>query len=155
MQHAKDDRINVIAVYAGFDDNGKFPKRITPIKFKLHNGVVLKIKRVCKSYTDKVGQLYTFILCLSLLMAGTLISYMTRSQCTGRNINKAGVKSLDGTIGVLTQCFKKTDRYICTNRMTSSCTLLSRMDPWGRITTEKIPLFYALFGATSHLSFYG
>ena len=58
MQKAHEEKINVIAVFAGFDDNGKFPKRITPIRFKLPSGEVHRIRRIRRSYTDKVGQSY-------------------------------------------------------------------------------------------------
>ena len=58
MQKAHDQKINVISAFAGFKDGEIFTKRITPLKFKLPNGDVHKIKRIRRSYTDKVGQSY-------------------------------------------------------------------------------------------------
>jgi len=55
MQKMKFEKINVIAAFASFRDDGKFVRRITPIKFKLSSGDIHKVKRVRRSYTDQVG----------------------------------------------------------------------------------------------------
>ena len=55
MQKMTHDKINTIAAFSGFSGKGGFKRRITPIRFELPSGEVHKVKRVRRTYTDKVG----------------------------------------------------------------------------------------------------
>lgn len=54
MQKAQQKKINVLALYAGFQ-TGKVTRRITPIRFQLDSGDVYHIRKIRRTYTDRVG----------------------------------------------------------------------------------------------------
>lgn len=54
MQVAKLEKINVIAVYAGFR-TGTLSRAITPIRFMLPNGDRHQVAEVKRSYSERVG----------------------------------------------------------------------------------------------------
>lgn len=55
MQKAKLEKINVIALYAGFK-TGEISRRITPLRFQLSSGETHHVARVRRTYTDRVGR---------------------------------------------------------------------------------------------------
>ncbi|MGM0589074.1 MAG: hypothetical protein ACQETE_11700 [Bacteroidota bacterium] len=54
MQVSKNERLNVVATFASFKQEG-ISRKITPVRFVRENGEVFRVDRVQRTYMERVG----------------------------------------------------------------------------------------------------